>query len=340
MAGAQVSERPVDVSRRVELRGAQWGAVNDRRRLCPGDCGRRLGDGQRAGGVGHRVVGKLAAGITERRGDRIGADLAGRRSRRAVAGGDGVAVDHSGQRTGQNGYGRAKDRGLVGNGDYQWGRGDVDGHARRSRVVVVGPGDVDGQGLIGAGFEHYSGHGGIGHSPGWRRAAHAHRGVELARAQGRAVYDRRRGRPGDRLVGLGDGQRAGGVGHRVVGELAIGIVERRCDRIGPDVAGRRSRRAVVGGDRVAVDHSNQRTGQSGYGRAVDRGLVGRGDHQRGRGDRQRLAGVGDPGKVAVGRIGVCDGIRRIGHSQACGTEGGREVAAGVDRGRLGRRRRP
>ena len=86
-------------------------------------------------------------------------------------------------------------------------------------------------------------------------STHVGGGIELRRAQRCPVSDRCRCRPGDKGCHLADAQRPCCVGHRVVAQLRVGIVQRGRDGIRANRGTRRACRRIRSRDAVSSNHS-------------------------------------------------------------------------------------
>src|SRR5439155_1390319 len=141
---------------RIELSGAQRGAVRDAGGVCPGQDRRGLLHVDRGGG-GHGVV---VGGVGGREGDRQGL---------AEAGGQ---------------HGPVGDDGRVARGEGRCGRLHVDGGGGGHGIVVGGVGGREGdrQGLAGAGAQHGPRRGRVDVA-----ARHGRGGVELGGTQRRPI---------------------------------------------------------------------------------------------------------------------------------------------------------
>src|SRR5207253_1677796 len=93
---------------------------------------------------------------------------------------------------------------------------DLQRDGRRRRVVVLRRGRRDRQGVE-ADVQDRARPRLVAQFPGRRRAPDRHGGVQLGTAQRRALQDGRGGGPGEGLVGLAHGERAGGESDGVVG---------------------------------------------------------------------------------------------------------------------------
>src|SRR5205807_2465308 len=105
-----------------------------------------------------------------------------------------------------------------------------------------------------------------------------------------------------------DRQRVAGVGHVVVAQLVVGIGQRCTDVVAADRACGVSRGAVAGGDVVAVLDAVDVTSQRRVGIAVGLCLRIGNDRQRGLGDAQVGALVGQAVVAAQSERPLLDGV--------------------------------
>ena len=83
------------------------------------------------------------------------------------------------------------------------------------------------------------------------------RRIQLRRAEGRSIDDRRRRRPSDCLACRSDRKGAGRVRHRVIAQAVVRIAERGGDGVAADIAETPGGCAVGGRDAVAAEHPGQ-----------------------------------------------------------------------------------
>src|SRR5262249_51647600 len=109
---------------------------------------------------------------------------------------------------------------IVG-GDGQDGRGDINGNAGLGGVVVVGAGRGDGESLPQPGVQNRPVGDTVGQCSSWCQITHGNYRIQLRAVQRCARDDGCQVCPKDVLVGLGEGQGAGGEGDVVVGRRRV-----------------------------------------------------------------------------------------------------------------------